>query len=447
MNLNLTKPIDRRRLLRGAGACLALPLLDAMIPAVVRAAPSRYRAAARSLSAQPRMMFNYIPNGVNIEQWLPRDSGRNWTLSPTLRSLRPYRNDFTLFSNLGQPNGANGHEGADYWLTGADLRAAAGKDYQNSISVDQVAAELHGRQTRFPSLELAQGSGAGQAGHSHTLAFDRNGTPLPCENSPPRLFARLFGAPAASSRRATLDRYAEQRSVLDEVLAEATALRKQLGKVDQEKLDQYLNSVRETERRVQRLEAWVDRPKPKISAQGLQLNARPDLAHDRVMWIDVMLDLSYLAFQTDSTRIITFEWAREASGWGGNGENQHELSHHGGDAGMMNQLAGVDRFYIARLGRFLGLLKSTREADGNMLDRTMTLFGSGMNNGRTGTHSPKNLPTLLAGGAKLGLKHGQHIAVPGDDPPLCNLLLTMLQKMGIEADSFSNSTGTLNGLT
>ncbi len=205
--------------------------------------------------------------------------------------------------------------------------------------------------------------------------------------------------------------------------------------------------MRETELRVQRLVGWVDVPKPEVVQQGLALNADPNLAHDREMWIDVMLDLAYLAFQTDTTRVITFEWSREASGLGGGGENQHELSHHGGDADMLRKLAGVDRFYVTKLARFLGLLKATGEEDGHMLDRTMVLFGSGMNNGKTGTHSPKNLPLLLAGGSKLGLKHGQHLKFEEDSTPFSNVLLTMAQKMGLETDRFIDSSGSLTGLT
>lgn len=442
----MMKRLNRRTVLRGAGAAVGLPLLEAMMPRRAGGAPSTYKPAAGSVNAAPRMICCYISNGVNIIEWTPQNSGPDWTLSPSLQALEPYKSDFTLLTGLGHVRSDAQHTGADVWLTGVDLKATPGKDYQNAISVDQVAAEHHGRQTRFPSLELAQGSGTGVARHSNTLAFDRNGTPLPADNSPQRLFNRLFVSEDAGSRRATLQRYAERRSILDEVLSDANSLRRDLGTTDQRKLDEYLNSVRETERRAQRLEGWVDVPKPEVVQTGLQLGSNANSSHDYPMWVDVMLELSYLAFQTDTTRVITFEWAREAAGWGGSGENQHELSHHGGDAGMLSQLAGVDRFRIARLARFLGFLKATREGDGNMLDRTMVLFGSGMNNGRTGTHSPKNLPTLLAGGSKLGLRHGQHLAFEEDSTPLSNVLLTMLQKMGVESDSFSDSTGTLAGL-
>ena len=243
-------------------------------------------------------------------------------------------------------------------------------------------------------------------------------------------------------------RYAERKSILDSVSGEAKSLEKKLGQTDKRKLDEYLGSVRETEQRVQRLEAWVDVPKPQVEPRDLQLASQPGNAHDRPMWLDVMLEVSYLAFLTDTTRVIAYEWSREAGGYGGGGENHHELSHHGGDDGMLKKLAAIDRFHLERLGRFLTFLKSTPEADGNMLDRTLVMFGSGMNSGAGGEHSPKNLPLLVAGGHKLGLKHGQHLAFDTNSaPPLSNVLLTLVQKMGVEANNFRDSKGTLTGLS
>lgn len=393
------------------------------------------------------MICCYVPNGVNIMQWVPQDSGENYTLSPTLETLADHRADFTVLSGLGHHNSQGGHSGADTWLTGADLTGTPGRDYSNQISADQLVAEAIGRETRVPSLELSDGSGTGSAGHSHTLAFDRNGTPLPAENSPRRLFERLFVPDDAASREATLRRYAEKRSILDDVLAEAQRLENQLGQSDRQRLNEYLNSVRETEQRVERLVDWVDVPKPEVDAQYLQLNSQPGDAHDRPMWIDVMLELSYLAFATDTTRVITYEWSREAGGYGGGGENHHELSHHGGDAGMLESLARIDRFHLERLARFMTFLKTTPEGEGNMLDHTMIMYGSGMNSGEGGDHSPDNLPLLVAGGQAWGLRHGRHLAHnPEQHPPLSNVLLTLIQGMGLEVDAFQDSTGTMTGL-
>lgn len=435
-------PLSRRHVLRAAGAALALPFLEAMTSRT-SAAPSTFGPWAKSEHVQPRMICCYVPNGVNILEWVPSTSGAEYTLSPTLKVLEEYRKDFTVYSGMGHPHSQGGHSGADTWLTAANLKSKPGADYTNSVSADQLAAQLHGKTTRFPSIQLGDMSGTGGAGHSHTLSFDINGTPLPSENSPRRLFERLFVPESATDRAALLKRYAERRSILDAIATESKALHGKLGKSDQKKMDEYLAGVRETEKQVERMQSWVDVPKPKVGEKDLQLGSKPMDGHDRPMWLDVMLELSYLAFITDLTRVITFEWSREAGGYGGGGENHHELSHHGGDAGMLTKLAAIDRFHLTRLGRFMGLLKKTAEADGTMLDRTMILFGSGMNSGKGGEHSPKNLPTLLAGGHKLGLKHGQHIAHnPDKHPPLSNVLLTMVQKMGVATPTFADATGT-----
>jgi hypothetical protein len=440
-------PLERRTVLRGLGACLSLPLLEAMFPSSLRAAPSQYRPLAQSLARHPSAIFCYVPNGVNILDWMPKGTGSDFELSPTLEVLAAHRQDLSIVTGLGHPNSRGGHSGADTWLTGANLTAVPGKQYANTISADQIIAEKHGAQTRFPSLQLSDGSGTGSAGHSHTLSFDRKGTPLPAENSPQRLFERLFVPDGDDSKAATLRRYAEKKSILDSIASDAKALDSKLGTADKAKLEEYFTSVRETERRVARMESWIDVPKPAVESQHLQLNSQPGNGHDRPMWIDVMLELSYLSFVTDTTRVITFEWSREAGGFGGGGENHHELSHHGGDPGMLNSLAKIDRFHLERLGRFLSFLKETEEADSQMLDSTMVMFGSGMNSGEGGAHSPKNLPLLLAGGKSLGLKHGQHLAHDQEDhPPLSNVLTTMIQKMDVESDTFQDATGPLDGL-
>lgn len=439
--------VTRRTVLRAAGAAVALPFLDAMLPRL-QAAPSTFKPWEKSgVEAAPRMICCYVPNGVNIAEWVPKDDGANYTLSPTLEALKDYRNDFTVLTGLGHPLCTGGHSGADTWLTAANLKSKPGADYTNSISADQLAAELHGKKTRFPSLQIGDMSGTGGAGHSHTLSFDVRGTPLPAENSPRRLFERLFVPDTAGDKQAALKRYAERRSILDDLADESAALNKKLGAKDKQKLDEYLSSVRQTEKQVERMQSWVDVPKPEVKDTGLQLASKPMDGHDRPMWLDVMLELSYLAFVTDLTRVITFEWSREAGGYGGGGENHHELSHHGGDAGMLAKLATIDRFHLSRLGRFLGMLKSTTEGDGTVLDRTVAVYGSGMNSGTGGDHSPKNLPLLVAGGHKLGLKLGRHLKHdPNKNPPMSNVLLSVVQKMGVETAKFADASGTLTGL-
>ena len=443
----MTRTLSRRAFLRGAGACLAIPFLDAMLPRL-RSAPAPFNPWRRSaVESVPRMVCFYVPNGVNIFEWVPPDDGPNFTLSPTLQVLKDYRHDLTVLSGLGHPAAQGGHSGADTWLTAADLKARPGSDYTNTVSADQIAAMSHGVWTRFPSLQLGDMNGTGAAGHTHTLSFDVNGTPLPAENQPRRLFERLFVPDTDRDKKAARKRYAERRSILDDVAAEAAALSKKLGRKDRQKLDEYLGSVRETEKQIERLQRWVDIPKAEVKETGLNLNSQPMNAHDRSMWLDVMLELCYLAIVTDTTRVITFQWSREAAGYGGAGENHHELSHHGGDATMLKKLAEIDRFHLSKLARFLGMLKSTEEGEGNVLDRTVVLYGSGMNSGAGGEHSPKNLPLLVAGGRQLGIKLGRHLRHnPEKHPPLANVLLTIVQRMGVHVPKFADATGTLEGL-
>lgn len=435
--------ISRRHILRGAGVALTLPWLSAM-ERPLSSADSKFKPWLKSNGPQPRIIFCYVPNGVNILQWMPTDAGNGYTLSPTLKALEEIKNDFSVVTGLGHPRCTGGHSGADTWLTGADLKAVPGKDYANTMSIDQWIAEVHGVETRYSSMQWSDISGTGSAGHSHTLSFDRSGTPLPAEDSPRRIFERLFVPESSKDREETLRRYAEKKSILDNVLAESKRLANRIGKEDQRKLEEYLGSVRSTEQRIERLEQWIDRLKPEVDGSLLQLAMQPHNAHDRPMWIDVMLELAYLSFATDSTRVIAYEWSREAGGYGGGGENHHELSHHGGDAGMLEKLAAIDRFHLGRLKRFIQFLKSTSDGEQTMLDRTIVVFGSGMNSGEGGDHSPKNLPLLIAGGQGLGLKHGKHLKFQIDqNPPLANLWMELAQRMGVEKEGFSDATSTM----
>jgi Protein of unknown function (DUF1552) len=441
--------LSRRHVLRRAGVSLALPLLNGMLSGSAMGAPSQFKPWKESKAVQPRVIYCYVPNGVNILEWVPKTLGTDYELSPTLSVLKDHKADFSVISGIGHYNASGGHSGADTWLTGANLKAVPGSDYSNTISIDQVIAEKHGKETRIPSLELSDQSGTGGSGHSHTLSFDRTGTPLPAEDSPRRLFERLFVPETAADRAATLRRYAARKSVLDSVLSDAKGLKKKLGTEDKKKLEQYLSSVRQTEERVERLERWVDVEKPQVDPSLLQLASLPSNAHDRPMWLDVMLELTYLSFACDVTRVVTFEWSREAGGYGGGGENHHELSHHGGDEGMLAKLATIDRFHLERLGRFIGFLKETDEAGNRMLDNTVIVFGSGMNSGERGDHSPHNLPLLVAGGKKLGFQHGQHLAF-GDGhaakEPLSAVLLATARGMGVEQEKFVDAASPLPGL-
>ena len=431
--------LSRRTFLRGAGASIGLPLLDAMTKS----------AAASEAGAKPiRMACVYVPNGVNIKKWIPTDQGSNYILSPTLKTLSEFRNDFTVLSQLSHPKTKGGHFGGDTFLTAADLSGTPGHDYKNSVSVDQLAAEKTGLVTRFPSLELSATGGTGNPGHSQTLAFSRQGIPLPAEKRPRAVFERLFAADSGVSRMKRKRRIAENKSILDAVLAEATSLNNKLGSLDQQKLDEYLTSVREIETRVVRSEEWLDIPKPVVDGSRMPLDADPSDHAGSHVYYQLMFDLMFKAFETDTTRVATFQLSREAhGGWLEElnlGANHHDLSHHGGDKDMLEGLFKIDKFYLEQLAHFMRRLKSNREGDTTLLDRTMIVYGSGMNSGLGGGHSGKNLPLLFAGGKDLGFQLGRHLAFQ-DDVPMSNLFTLMLDRMGIR-QSYFDSTGPLEGL-
>src|SRR6185436_15067789 len=394
--------LNRRHFLRGLGTIMALPLLDAMVP---------LRASAAATEKPRRSVFVYIPNGVNGMTWQPVKSGRGYELSPSLQPLEKHREDFTVFSGLHHPNGlGQAHVCADTWLTGAKIDAQSARKYENTISCDQMMAEVTGLQTRFPSLELSIASGTGRPLNSTTLAFSRDGVPLPAEDNPKQIFNRLFGEEQGgiAVQRARLTK---RRSVLDAVLDDAKSLRLALGKDDRTKLDEYLHSVRDVEQRTARLDSWLDVPKPKLDAK-LAAPFQRDVSKAKAgeYW-RTMFDLIVLALRTDSTRVITYMNGSEGNGLAipeiGITQSRHGLSHHNGDPVVLDRLAKSDAFIMEQFAHFLDELRTVKDGDVPLLDRTMILFGSGMSYGHS--HANSNLPILLAGGRGLGLKHGQHI--------------------------------------
>ncbi|OWK45448.1 DUF1552 domain-containing protein [Fimbriiglobus ruber] len=454
--------LDRRHFLRGAGATVALPLLDAMTP--LRAAPAAGEKPRRSV-------FVYIPNGVNGMAWQVTKPGRGYDLSPSLKPLEKHRDDFTVFSGLHHPNGlGQAHVCADTWLTGARIDAQNARKYENTVSCDQLMAEVAGVQTRFPSLELSISSGTGQPGNSTTLAFSRDGVPLPAEDNPRHVFNRLFGEEAggAAAQRARL---IKRRSVLDAVHDDASALRRELGADDRAKLDEYLHSVRDVEQRAARLDAWLTVPKPKIDPKLAAPFQRDVSKAQAGEYWRTMFDLIVLALRTDMTRVVTYMNGSEGNGLAipeiGITQARHNLSHHNGDPVVLDRLAKSDAFLTRMFAGFLDQLKSIQDGGEPLLDRTMVLFGSGMSYGHS--HANSNLPILLAGGRGLGLKHGQHLDYnhpkghaytlgyeewmglcgrPRDDKArLSNVMLTMLQKMGVRTEKFVDSTGAVSEVT
>ena len=401
-----------------------LPCLDAFNPV---------RAWAAAPQPRRRMVCICTPLGLHPENFIPEDVGKDYALSPYLESLKDHRDDFTVISGLTHAGVSLGfaHQATASFLTG--MPGAGRPGFRNGISLDQFAAEHIGGQTRFPTLTLS-GEGLG-------LSWTRTGAQLPADNSPSHVFARLFLEGRKSELQAQLRRLQDNRSILDDVRDQAKVLRSGLGADDREKLDEYLTSVRDLEQRLVKNEAWSKTPKPKVDVEPPKdISNKADL----IGRTRLLFDLTHLALQTDSTRLVTIMLAGStyAPPIPGVTLGHHDLSHHGKDPGKLAQLKIVELETMKTLQELLTKLKQTKESGGSLLDKTVVFLGSNMGNGSS--HSVKNLPVLLAGG---GFQHGQHLPFdPQDPPPLCNLYVSMLQRLGIEVDKFGTSAGTLTGL-
>ena len=415
--------VTRRTFLRAAGVTLALPLIESLQPRAF---------AAGKTPAVRRLLCICTPLGVHPEYFFPEKAGRDYELSPYLETLKDFRNDFTVMSGLAHPNVGSSHDSIFSFLTGAphpEIRAG----FRNSVSLDQFAAERIGGQTRFPSLSLsAEGFG---------LSWTRSGALVPPDLYPASVFARLFLEGRPDEVEAQARRLRDGRSILDTVREQAKRMQPTLGARDREKVDEYFTSVRELEQRMATSEEWSKKPKPKIEAKPPQNNMNPA---DLIGKNRLMFDLIHLAIQTDSTRLITMLLLGTSlvPPIAGVTQGHHDLSHHGKDPAKIAQLKAVEIEKMKTLGELLEKLKKTEEQGGSLLDRTMVFFSSNL--GNASNHSTKNLPVLLAGG---GFRHGQHLAFdPKDAPPLCNLYVSMLQRLGIESDRFGSGTGPLGGL-
>lgn len=416
--------LRRRTFLRAAGVALSLPCFDAF---------AFRHASAEVAKARRRMVCICTPLGLHAPNFFPEKAGRDYALTPYLELLKDFRDDFTVVSGLSHAGMSSGfaHQASVSFLTG--VPGAGRPGFRNAISLDQFAADHIGSQTRFPSLALS-GEGAG-------LSWTRTGALVPAATSPSKVFARLFLAGRAEEAEAQVRRLEDGRSILDDVRDQASALRSGLGTDDREKLDEYLTSVRELEQRLVKDETWAKTPKPKVDVEPPK--DIPDAA-DLIGRTKLLFDLSHLALQTDSTRLITIMLAGStyAPPIQGVTLGHHDLSHHGKDPGKLAQLKIVEVETMKTVRDLLAKLKQSQEGGGSLLDSTMVFLGSNLGDGSS--HSVKNLPVLLAGG---GFKHGQHL--PFDEhnpPPLCNLYVSMLQRLGIETDKFATSTGTLTGL-
>jgi len=421
------KTLDRRTVLKGAGVALSLPFLNAMVPSV----PATARAA-EVLSPKRRMVAVRLGFGLLAKNLFPDDAGRNYTSTPYLDALQDFRNDFTIFSGTSHPDVDGGHAAGASYLTAA--RAPGSTSFKNSISIDQLAAEHLGRETRFSSLVVATTPG-------NSISVSRSGVKIPSESRPSRLFAQMFLESQGKEKQYQIQRLKDRQSVIDAVMGEAKRLQRRVGPEDRQTLDQYFTSVRETEERLVQAQDWETRPKPKVSVTPPKDNTN---RADHIIHARLMYDMIHLALQTDSSRLITMDHSGVNTVLAITGVDQdyHMLSHHGNDTERLRQLGIIELEEIKAYAEFLEKLRSSPDGNGTLLDHTMVLFGSDM--GNHNGHNNQNLPILLAGG---GFQHGQHLAFDRDhNYPLANLYVSMLQRLGLELDHFASSSGTMNGL-
>ena len=439
--------LPRRRFLRGMGASLALPLLDAMVPAATALAQTAATPA-------PRLGFVYIPNGIIQEQWVPETTGAGFDFSPTLSPLAPYRDQLLVLSGLahrqadsfGDGNGDHPRATA-VWLSGVHAWERRGRigptDVKLGTTADQIAARALGQATPLPSLELVLESptaiacDSGDCFYSNTISWRNPTTPLEMEPHPRVVFERLFGDGGSAA-----DRRAQARqtgSILDSVTQEALSLERTLGPSDRNKLSGYLESVRDLEQRIGRAEARGDEA-------AIDLPDRPiDIPDEFDDYARLMFDLLALAYQSDVTRVGTLMMARETSPRTfpqiGVPDQHHTVSHHRNDPDFIARKAKIDTYHITLLGHFLEKLRATPDGDGTLLDHSMIVYGGGIGNGNLREHT--NLPCLVAGGGGGRLKGGRHLAYP-EDTPMANLLLTVLDKAGVRAEELGDASGLLH---
>jgi hypothetical protein len=440
------KYIPRRTFLRGAGATLALPMLDAMTPAL-----------AVETKRPVRMSFIEVPNGImNLNgEWTPKGEGTDFTLSPILQPLERYRDRMLVLSGLDQQNSAGlaFEVGGDHpractaWLTGTHAKMTSGADLHAGTSVDQIAAKEFGKYTQVASLEVGLETpevvGACESSYGcayyNTISWRNENTPLPMENRPRAIFERLFGDTGTTDPQVRLALRKEDRSILDAVNESVRRLRGKLGGPDRGKIDQYLDAVRDVERRMQLAEAQGDRDLPQVAAP---VGIPPVFSE----YYKLMVDLMVLAWQTDMTRVCTFQIGHEMSGRAypelGFGDSHHSVTHHHGDPEKIAKTIQINTFHTKMLGYYLDKLRATPDGEGSLLDHAMILYGGALSDGNL--HLYVNLPLVLVAGGVGGIKGGQHIRYP-NRTPMTNLLLTMLDKANVPGvDKLGDSTGRLD---
>jgi uncharacterized protein DUF1552 len=436
------KALPRRTFLRGLGVTLALPLLDAMVPSMTALAKT-------AASPVRRLGFVYMPMGCDLPRWTPPGGDKLTELSPSLQSLAPFIDQLTVLSNMELKNAYPGTHATSNaaFLSAAKAKWTESTDYYLGTTVDQIAAQQIGQHTRLPSLELAMDllQTVGQCDNGYACVYQNNlswsspTTPLPAEAHPRVVFERLFGEGGSpADRRAALKRRA---SLLDWVKDDATRLQQTLGPDDRARVGQYLDTIREVERRIQKAEADTDHDTlPDLDRPAGVPAAYAD--HARLMF-----DLQVLAMQGDVSRVMTFQLARETSTRTypeiGVPDPHHPLTHHGNDPAKVARMAKINAFHVSLFAYYLEKLKATAEGDGTLLDHSLILYGSGM--GDPNVHSHVELPIVVAGGGTGTVKGGRHIRY-AEPTPLANLHLTLLEKVGVRLDAFADSKGKVDEL-
>lgn len=434
--------LNRREMLRGAGSiALGLPFLEAM----------SWADNSKAHTALPkRVACMFFPNGValppqsnehhNDWHWFPKGEGNDYTLNQSTAALEKHRTDITFLSGLSHPTGRKmaGHGVSDIFLTAGPVDPNA---YSNTVSMDQVVADHVGDETRLKSLVLSCGGGVGTSGRTHTLSFTKNGQPIPAEDNIRRGFNRMFGRDTTNLKEAR-QQLLVKKSMLDRVLEDSKSLKSKLNRRDQRKLDEYLSSMRDYERRIQRMESWLTKPKAAVDEASLSLDATRNTMED---YVRATYDLMFHAFQTDTTRVITHMLGIEGGGSKTDHfpealglKAHHALSHRKGcdfkDWGMWDQFMNQNFAY------FLGRLKNAQEGDGSVLDRTIIMYGCGTST----THLAKNYPLILAGGSKLGVSHGQFRKFDENKVRLSDMFVSMMNALDVPTRQFADSTGELN---
>ncbi|HLG56416.1 MAG TPA: DUF1552 domain-containing protein [Vicinamibacterales bacterium] len=444
----MKKAISRRTVLRGMGTAVALPLLDAMVPALT----AQVKTPAKAVR---RLGVVYHPNGVIYENWLPMGVGRDFALSRTLAPLAPFRDQLIVVTGLSSHQAeALGDGGGDHsrasgsYLTGVHVKKSD-SIVENGVSMDQIAAKAFEKETQLSSLQLTADDnslvGSCDVGYScaysSTLSWRTPTLPLMAENNPRVVFERLFGSSDSTDARVRAARLRQDRSILDSVTSRVKQLQQTLGPTDNTKLSDYLESLRDTERRIQKAEEQRTQQGPDID----QPSGVPDGFEPHVQ---LLYDLQVLAYQSDLTRVITFMYGREQTGRPypqiGIPEPHHPLTHHQNDAEKMEKCTKIQLYHMALFAAYLEKLRTTPDGDGSLLDHMMLLYGGGISNSDRHTHGA--LPTLLLGGGAGALKGGRHLVYP-EDTPLTNLQLTLLDRLGVPAETLGDSTGQFTDLS